>query len=151
MARTLEEILAELKQKALNLYDQKEKEIDSFRNTLGDGFIDADQMRDDLRESYEYYYDDLEDYVEELLNNEIIEDTEEFFELDEDGNPDHDLPKFDKDDYKDDYVNHLMDGIDDYIDEYLSNYGYDGIENYIDNDKLAELIVNDWCNACNEW
>ena len=117
--------------------------VEQFRNTLGDDFLDEEQMKEDLKESQEYYYDDLseEDAIDELLRWKIIEDTEDYFEVDEDGDVDHTLPKFDYGDYKDEYVEKYIDDISDYIDTYISTYGYDGIENYINKTTLAKKII----------
>lgn len=117
--------------------------VEHFRNVLGDDFLDSDQMKEDLKESQEVYYDDLdeEDAIEELLKWKIIEDTEDYFEVDEDGDVDHTLPKFDYGDYKDAYVEKYIDDIGDYVDEYISNFGYDGIESYINTNTLAKKIV----------
>jgi hypothetical protein len=117
--------------------------VEHFRNVLGDDFLDSDQMKEDLKESQETYYDDLdeEDAIDELLRRKIIEDTEDYFEVDEDGDVDHTLPKFDYGDYKDAYVEKYIDDISDYVDEYISNFGYDGIESYINTNILAKKIV----------
>ena len=117
--------------------------VEQFRNALGDDFLDEDQMKEDLKESQEIYYDDLdeEDAIDELLRYKIIEDTEDYFEVDEDGDVDHTLPKFDYGDYKDEYVEKYINDIGDYVDTYISTYGYDGIESYINKTTLAEKII----------
>ena len=117
--------------------------VEQFRNALGDSFLDEDQMKEDLKESQESYYDDLseEDAIDELLRWKIIEDTEDYFEVDEYGDVDHTLPKFDYGDYKDEYVEKYMDNINDYVDAYISTYGYDGIESYINKTTLAKKII----------
>lgn len=114
-----------------------------YRDALGDDFFDEKGIKDDLRESYESYYNDLDqdEAISELLNSEIIVDSDDYFELDEDGETDHSLPTFDYRDYCDRYVDARMDDISDYVDEYISTYGYDGIETYIKYGRLAELIV----------
>ena len=119
--------------------------VERYRRVLGDDFLDEKQIKEDLKESQESYYDDLDedDAIDELIRMEIIEDTEDYFEVDEDGDVDHSLPKFDYNDYKDAYVEKYIDGISDYIDEYISNFGYDGIETYIDTGKLAEMIIKE--------
>lgn len=118
--------------------------VEHFRNVLGDGFLDESEMKDALKESQEFYYNDLseDDAIDELIRYNIIKDSEEYFELDEDGEIDHSQPKFDYQDYCDAYVEKWIDSIDDIIDEYLMNYGYDGIEDYIDIKELAKLIVD---------
>lgn len=97
-----------------------------------------------FEESFEFDYDefDEEDAINALLSNEIIEDTEEYFDLNEDGEIDHTLPKFDYQDYKDKYVEKSMEDLGDVVDEYVLNFGYDGIEEYIDFDKVGEIYVD---------
>lgn len=117
--------------------------VKRFRNSLGDGFFNSDDLSADLRESYETYFDDLseDEAIEELLRAEVIEDTADYFEVDEDGETNHSVPSFDYQDYKDKYVDARMNEIDDVVDEFIIHFGYDGIENYVDFDKLAELII----------
>ena len=118
--------------------------VKHFRDILGDGFFDEKAMKDELEESYSTYFDDLnnEDKVRELLNYGLVEETEEYFDVDEDGDVDTDLPTFDPDDYRDNYVEKVLDSIDDVIDEFFFHYGYDGIEDFIDIEELAKDIVN---------
>lgn len=117
--------------------------VERYRRVLGDDFINEKQIKEDLKESQESYYDDLDedDAIDELISREIIEDTEDYFEVDEDGDVDHSLPKFDYKDYKDLFAEKYIDNISDVIDEYISNFGYSGIETYIDTGKLAEKII----------
>ena len=119
--------------------------VERYRRVLGDDFLNEKQMEEDLKESQESYYDDLEedDAIDELIRREVIEDTEDYFELDEDGDLDHSMPKFDYRDYKDTYAEKYIENIGDVIDEYISNFGYGGIETYIDTGKLAEMIINE--------
>jgi len=129
-----------------NLLDEvkpSKEDIERWRNMFGTDWFDEDWFKDCLQESYEYTYDDLneEDAIEELLRREIIEDTEEYFDLDEDGEIDHSLPKFDVQDYKDQYVEKMMGEIDDYVEEYIFQYGTEEIENHINTRKLAEKII----------
>ena len=101
-------------------------------------------MRDLFVESYGSDYDDFDedDAIDALLSNEIIEDTEDYFELDEDGEIDHSLPKFDYTDYRDKYVDKMVDDLDDFVEEYIFRFGYDGIEEYIDFDIVGERYVD---------
>ena len=117
--------------------------VKRFRNILGDDFLDEKSMETDLKDSMESYYNDLDedDAIEELLRYNVIEDTEDYFGLDEDGDIDHSIPKFDYQDYGDVYAEKYIENISDVIDEFISNFGYDGIENYIKYDRLAKLIV----------
>lgn len=121
-----------------------EENIKSFYNEFGDSICNVDAMEDALRESDEsYFYDmDEEEAIEELLNWEVIEDTEEYFELDEDGEPDHTQPKFDYNDYCEAYVDKRIEDINDIAEEFFSIFGTDGAEDYIDLDKLTDEILD---------
>ena len=117
--------------------------VTRFRNILGDDFLDEKSMETDLKDSMESYYNDLDedDAIEELLRYNVIEDTEDYFGLDEDGDIDHSMPKFDYQDYGDVYAEKYIENIGDVIDEFISNFGYNGIENYVNYDRLAQLII----------
>ena len=117
--------------------------VTRFRNILGDDFLDEKSMESDLKDSMESYYNDLDedDAIEELLRYNVIEDTEDYFGLDEDGDIDHSMPKFDYQDYGDVYAEKYIENIGDVIDEFISNFGYNGIENYVNYDRLAQLII----------
>ena len=147
---TLEGLKNELSQKYLssteskNIRKQFHDFIDNIRNNCGNDGFDEDELKDVFEESFEFEYDefDEEDAIDALLSNEIIEDTEEYFDLNEDGEIDHTLPKFDYQDYKDKYVEKSMEDLGDVVDEYVLNFGYDGIEEYIDFDKVGEIYVD---------
>lgn len=125
--------------------------IDSY----GEDIIDYD-FEGARRESNENYVNDIESedgehgnrLFDELIENDIIEDTDEYFELiepedeDDEEELDYDSPKFDIDDKKDEYINILCKDGDD-AEWYFDNFGDDGLEDYIDYDKLAEKIVED--------
>ena len=117
--------------------------VTRWRNIMGDDIFDEGEIKDLFDEYNGSYYDDLdeEDAIDELLRWEIIEDTDEYFNLDEDGEVDHTLPKFDYQDYRDKYVEKRLDSIDDFVNEYISNFGNEGIEKFIDLDKVAEMGV----------
>ena len=118
--------------------------IDNIRNNCGNDGFDEDELKGVFEESFELDYDefDEEDAIDALLSREIIEDTEEYFDLDEDGEIDHTHPKFDYQDYKDKYIEKSMEDLGDFVDEYVSRFGYDGIEEYIDFDKVGETYVD---------
>ena len=147
---TLEGLKNELSQKYLssteseNIRKRFHDFIDNIRNNCGNDGFDEDGLKDVFEESFEFDYDELgeEDAIDELLRLEIIEDTEEYFDLDEDGEIDHTLPKFDYQDYRDEYVEKSMEDLGDFVDEYVSRFGYDGIEEYIDFDKVGETYVD---------
>lgn len=121
------------------------EDIERYNNLFGSKVFDVDAMQKELEESYRSYYRYLKesDAIEELLNHNVIKDDEEYFYLDEDDNPDHDRPKFDYRDYSEEYVEKAINNIYDIVDEFITNYGIEGIEDYMDLDKLAELIVDE--------
>lgn len=147
---SLEGLKNELSQKYIssteskNIRERFHKFIDNIRNICGNDGFDEDKLKDTFEESFEYDYDefDEEDAINALLSKEIIEDTEEYFNVDEDGDIDHSLPKFDYQDYKDKYVEKSLEDLDDFVDEYVFRFGYDGIEEYIDFDKVGEKYVD---------
>ena len=51
------------------------------------------------------------------------------------------MPKFDYQDYGDVYAEKYIENIGNVIDEFISNFGYNGIENYVNYDRLAQLII----------
>lgn len=118
--------------------------VEHYRNQLGDDFFNIDSMEREIKESEESYYDGLseEEAIDLLLQYNIIEDTEEYFELDENGETDHTMPKFEYIDYEEEFVEKSLDNIDDVVDYFLSNYGYAGVGDYIDFSQLAEMIVD---------
>lgn len=128
----------------LNEIEIDAETVNRWRNNLGDDIFDESELKDLFNEYNGSYYDDLdeEDAIDELLRWEVIEDTDEYFDMDEDGDIDHTLPKFDYQDYRDKYVEKRLDGIDDFVDEYISNFGDEEIEKYIDLDKVAEKCVD---------
>lgn len=121
----------------------RKEDVERLRNALGDGFFDEKSIENELRESQSSYYDDLseEDAINLLLDYKIIEETDEYFEVDEDGDVDKSLPKFNYADYEDEYIDKFIDGINDIIETFFSEYGYDNAEDYMDLDELAKLIV----------
>ena len=147
---TLEGLKNELSQKYLssteseNIRKRFHSFIDNIRDNCGNDGFDEDELKGVFEESFESDYDefDEEDAIDALLSREIIEDTEEYFDLDEDGEIDYTHPKFDYQDYKDEYVEKSMEDLGDFVDEYVSRFGYDGIEEYIDFDKVGETYVD---------
>lgn len=137
-----------------------EKSLDRWRGSLGDDFIDTDAMKEWQREDYDNYVNDIENengehgnrLYDELMDAGFIEDTDEYFERvvddvenedeEDEGYLDYDSPLFDIDSMKEKLVDKLCDGYNDVIDWYTGNFGTDGLENFIDNEKLAEMIVD---------
>ena len=117
-----------------------------FRDPLSDDFIDVDEIKDILKEDYENYYNELDndDKIDELLRYDVITDNDDYFEMDDDGDPDHTRPTFDPDLYDGDYADARLEDMGDngVIEEYFDIFGYDNIENIVDYDKLAKMIVD---------
>ena len=125
--------------------------IERYRDYFGDDFIDASTIEDFMREDYENYVNEIENengYItnnrlfDELIEHEIIEDSDDYFETDEDGELDYDSPTFSVQDAKDDLVDILCDNYDDPVQWYIDNFGADNLSEYIDIDKLTELIID---------
>lgn len=122
----------------------EEEDVERWIDIHGYDIFDTDWFEDATRELQEFYYDDRDedDIINDLLDAGIIEDSEEYFELDEDGNIDHTQPKFDYRDYKDKYVDNVMKDIDNYVEYYIENNDIDdNVKNHIDFDKLARSAV----------
>ena len=81
--------------------------------------------------------------IDELLEWGLIEDSEEYFELDDNDEPNHDYPKFDYTDYRDKYLETRLNDINDVVDYFLRELGYDDIQEYMDIDKLVEYIIDE--------
>lgn len=119
-------------------------ELKRFINTLGTDFLNENGIEIAIEEWFESTFDDYsdEDKIDELIKLGIVKEDEEWFDVDEDGDIDKSQPTFDPSDYKDEFVEHLMNQIPNKVEEFIFQFGYDGLEDYIDYDKLAEQIVN---------
>ena len=129
------------------------KSIDRYRSYFGDDFINTSYINDVIDEYYDNYvyeleYDkgDMGNALYDILEQyELIEDTDEYFETEEDGETlDYNAPLFDVEDKKEELKTILCDecgGYDDIVDWMFVNYGTDEIENWINYDKLAEDII----------
>lgn len=121
-----------------------------WRDYFGNDFIDADSIEEFMKEDFESYVNDIENedgdmgnrLFDELCERELIENTDEYFETDEDGELDYESPKFDIDEMKESLVDEMCSDHDDPVEWYIFNFGSDGLVEYIDTDKLAELIVD---------
>ena len=118
--------------------------IEHIRNFCGNDVFDEDELKDIFKETFDFDFDDYgeEDAIDSLLELEIIEDSEDYFDLDEDGDIDHSSPKFNYQDYRDQYVEKMLDDISDFVEEYIYRFGCDGIEKYIDFDKVGKEYVD---------
>lgn len=134
----------------LGLLDDIDKDsFDRYVKYFGYDFIDSDGIAEMQRESNENYVNDIENeggslggsrLYDELEERELIEDSDEYFDTDEDGDLDYESPKFDVEDMKSQYVDMMCDD-EEPVDWYVNNFGTDGLDGYIDKDKLAELII----------
>lgn len=77
-----------------------------------------------------------EEIIENLLSYNIIEDNEENFELD------YTEPKFNDEDVIENAVETRLNNMDDYVDEWFFNFGGEFPAEYVDEDKLAESILD---------
>ncbi|MCM1217058.1 MAG: hypothetical protein NC548_21380 [Lachnospiraceae bacterium] len=110
-------------------------------------YLDSKQLEDEMRNHYEYYIEDIEGesgqmgnrLFDEFEEHEIIEDTDEYFETNEDGELNYDAPLFDIDDKKTEYMDELCDQ--DPVYWYVINFGVDNIERYFDMDKYINDII----------
>lgn len=128
----------------LESYKPGKDDFNRWRGLFGDDFLDVDGINDALKESFETYIDDLdyEDKIEEFINCELIEKTEEYFGVDEDDEIDIWDTKFDEDEMSEKYVENRMNQVLDPVEEMEFQYGIEELIEYIDYDKLAELCVN---------
>lgn len=130
----------------LNDNEITEDDLKRLTDILGDDFINIEKIKDILRESYENEYNDFDDddKIKGLLNYNVIEDTNKYFEMDDSGNIDYNKPTFDLDDYAGEYADGKLDELSDgdIITEYFELFGYDDVKYIIDTDVLAKDIVN---------
>ncbi|MCM1217057.1 MAG: hypothetical protein NC548_21375 [Lachnospiraceae bacterium] len=126
------------------------KSFERWYDYFGDDFLDVEHIEKVMRESQEYYVDDIESesgvmdnrLFDELKDAGLIDDTDEYFETDEEGELDYESPLFDVDEKKSDYVDKLCDDMDDPIWWMKMNFGMEELSEYINFDRLAELIVD---------
>ena len=130
--------------------------IERWQNYFGNKFIDTDAIKEMMEEHYKSYVEDIETedgdrgnrLYDELIEHDLIEDTEDYFEVitpgDDENDPelDYDSPKFDVEDMKERYVEELVEDWDDPVEYYLSTFGTEYLDKYIDVDELARLIVD---------
>ena len=129
--------------KNIGAMDITPEKIEEWRELFGNDFFDKNWFKEWFEESNETYYDNLneDDAIEELIVWGVIEDSEDYFGLDEDGEIDHTQPLFDYSDYKEKYVEKRMDKVDP-VEKYISQIGVDGLEDHTDFDEIAKLLVN---------
>ena len=131
-------------------------------------FLDVDEFESMMRESNKSYVNDIESeegkhgnrLIDELIENGLIEDSDEYFETiesedddyDEDNEYDEDdedegekldyeSPLFDIDEMKKKYVEIMCDNYESAVEWYIENFGDENLSDHIDKYKLAEKIV----------
>lgn len=131
---------------------------DDFKDWAYRNAIETDWFDDALRESEEFYADDIESeddneygnrLIHEMYDEGILEDDD--FEKDEDGEIDYTRVKetVDIDSKKEDFVDKLVENMGDSVEWYRSEFGEDELartvqdNNLIDADAVAEEAI-DW-------
>lgn len=116
-----------------------------FRDWIVENALDQSWFEEALRESEEYYYDDIaeEDLIEEAVELGVIPESD----IDEDGKY---IGDFDTEDIYSMCVDAKMEKIDDYVEEFALEYGWDAVKdvvkehpNIIDIDAITDEII-DW-------
>lgn len=142
-------------------HDKAVEEIESYLDTEGLGvfsedfrdyvisrFVDEDWFRDALKESNEYYLNDIASesdsvygnrLIAELYDDGFLEDAD--FEEDEDGNIDYTTLKdsVDLDDITEDYAEYLVNREGDPIESYISNFGKDDFYTAVIDHNLLDI------------
>ena len=110
-------------------------ELQDYKEDLIEALMDNNEgmTREEALEIIEDY--DNDEFIDQLLSFGLIEETEDYFELD------YSSPKFDEDEKIEEMAEKMKDDIDDPIDEYISNFG-ELYSSFYDLDKLAEEIVD---------
>lgn len=142
-----------------NLFD--DLGLDSFAPDFKDWIImnalDNDWFEDAVKESFEYYVEDIEDeassmgyenrLIEEMHDHQVLSDED--FEIGEDGEPDLTTLKDDVDiDYlKEEFVDLLVENAGNPVDHCVDSYGWDWVtdaainNNLIDMDEVVEQCI----------
>lgn len=142
-----------------SLYD--DLGLDSFAPDFKDWIImnalDNEWFEDAIKESYEYYVEDIEDeassmgyenrLIEEMHDHQVLSDDD--FEEDEDGMPDlRELKEdIDIDDKKEEFIDLLVENAGNPVDYCADNFGWDWVtematqNNLIDMDEVVEQCI----------
>ena len=135
--------------------------LDSFTPEFKDWIImnalDNEWFEEAVRESYEYYVEDIEDeassigyenrLIEEMHDHQVLSDDD--FEEGEDGEPDLTTLKdgVDIDDLKEEFIDLLMENVGNPVDYCGDNFGWDWVteaattRNLIDMDEVVEQCI----------
>jgi hypothetical protein len=142
-----------------NLFD--DLGLDSFTSDFKDWIImnalDNEWFEDAIRESFEYYVEDIEDeassmgyenrLIEEMHDHQVLSDDD--FEEDEDGEPDLSTLKddVDIDDLKEEFIDLLVENAGNPVDYCGDEFGWDWVtqmatqNNLIDMDEVVEQCI----------
>ena len=134
-----------------NLYD--DLGLDSFTSDFKDWIImnalDNEWFEDAIKESYEYYVEDIEDeassmgyenrLIEEMHDHQVLSDDD--FEEGEDGEPDLTTLKDDVDiDYlKEEFIDLLVENAGNPVDYCADNFGWDWVTNMATQNNLIDM------------
>lgn len=132
----------------------KRSTFERWYDMWGDEIVDKGWFESAAEEECQYRVDDLYDsgegaVIDELINLGLVEETEEYFGTDNDGDLDEAQPLFDVDDYRDQILQKYNEDIEDPIQYYIDNFGENEMgkivqdNNLIDIDTLAEKIVDE--------
>ena len=142
-----------------NLYDDLglESFTSSFRDWIIMNALDNEWFEDAVKESYEYYVEDIEDeassmgyenrLIEEMHDHQVLSDDD--FEEGEDGEPDLSTLKYGVDiDYlKEEFIDLLVENAGNAVDYCGDNYGWDwvaemaSVHNLIDLEEVVDQCI----------
>lgn len=134
-----------------NLYDDLglESFTSSFRDWIIMNALDNDWFEEAVRESYEYYVEDIEDeassmgydnrLIEEMHDHQVLSDDD--FEEDEDGEPDlRNLKDYvDIDSAKEEFIDLLVENAGNAVEYCGDNYGWDWVAEMASQHNLIDL------------
>lgn len=134
-----------------NLYDDLglESFTPSFRDWIIMNALDNDWFEEAVRESYEYYVEDIEDeassmgydnrLIEEMHDHQVLSDDD--FEIDEDGEPNLSELKedIDIDDLKEEFVDLLVEEAGNAVEYCGDNYGWDWVTKMATQNNLIDM------------
>lgn len=124
----------------------------SFQEWILNNAVEGDFFEDAIRESNEFYIDDIENEYDEVFENRLISElvendilTEDDFENWGEENPTV-RDDVDLDEKKREYLEHLVSGISDYAEEYKNQFGEDDFNDVVKEGKVdidMEAVVDE--------
>lgn len=124
----------------------------SFQEWILNNAVEGDFFEDAIRESNQFYIDDIENEYDEVFENRLISElvendilTEDDFENWGEENPTV-KDDVDLDDKKREYLEHLVSGISDYAEEYKNQFGEDDFNDVVKEGKVdidMEAVVDE--------